>query len=31
MMFSCGGGIARRRGDHDSVDKLAQFDKPIHW
>jgi hypothetical protein len=31
MMFSCGGGIARRRGDHDSVDKLAEFDKPIHW
>src|ERR1700730_14510904 len=31
MMLSCGGGIARRRGDHDSVDKLAEFDKPIHW
>src|SRR5258708_33552488 len=31
MMSSCGGGIARRRGDHDSVDKLAEFDKPIHW
>jgi hypothetical protein len=31
MTFSCGGGIARRRGDHDSVDKLAEFDKPIHW
>jgi hypothetical protein len=30
-MSSCDGGIARRRGDHDSVDKLAQFDKPIHW
>ena len=30
-MSSCGGGIARRRGDHDSVDKLAEFDKPIHW
>ena len=29
-MSSCGGGIARRRGDHDSVDKVAQFDKPIH-
>jgi len=31
MMFSCGGGIARRRGDHDSVDKVAEFDKAIHW
>ena len=31
MMSSCGGGIARRRGDHDSVDKLAEFDKPVHW
>jgi hypothetical protein len=31
MMSSCGGGIARRRGDHDSVDKLAEFDKSIHW
>jgi hypothetical protein len=31
MMSSCGGGIARRRGDHDSVDKIAEFDKPIHW
>jgi hypothetical protein len=30
-MSSCGGGIARRRSDHDSVDKLAEFDKPIHW
>jgi hypothetical protein len=29
MMSSCG-GIARRRGDHDSVDKFAEFDKPIH-
>ena len=30
-MSSCGGGFARRRSDHDSVDKLAEFDKPIHW
>jgi hypothetical protein len=30
-MSSCGSGVARRRGDHDSVDKLAEFDKPIHW
>ncbi len=30
-MSSCGGGIARRGGDHDSVEKLAEFDKPIHW
>jgi hypothetical protein len=30
MMSSCG-GIGRGRGDHDSVDKLAEFDKPIHW
>jgi len=28
MMSSC--GIARRGDDHDSVDKLAEFDKPIH-
>jgi hypothetical protein len=28
MMSSC--GIAHGRGDHDSVDKLAQFDKPMH-
>jgi hypothetical protein len=28
MMSSC--GIARGRGNHDSVDKLAEFDKPIH-
>jgi len=27
-MSSC--GIARGRGNHDSVDKLAQFDKPMH-
>jgi hypothetical protein len=31
MMSSCCGGIACSRGDHDSVDKLAEFDKPIHW
>ena len=30
-MSSCGGGIARRRGDHDSVDKIAEFDQQIHW
>jgi hypothetical protein len=29
MMSSC--GIGRRQGDHDSVDNLADFDKPIHW
>ena len=23
-------GIVRRRGDHDCVDKLAEFDEPIH-
>jgi len=28
-MSSCG-GIARRRGNHDSVDKLAEFDKLSH-
>jgi hypothetical protein len=28
MMSSC--RIARRRGDHDSVDNIANFDKPIH-
>jgi len=27
MMSSC--RIARRRGDHDSVDKFAKFDKPV--
>jgi hypothetical protein len=31
MMSSCRGGIACRRGDHDSVDKLAELDKAIHW
>jgi hypothetical protein len=29
MISSC--GIARTRGDHDSVDNLADFDKTIHW